>query len=232
MPFRALRPTGFALQALGLVGMVVVGVAYADGAIESRAAIAAFEQAASQAAPAEFGAEALVPDQSLWSETARSRYAATEKAGSVPIALLKIERLNLVAPVFPGTDAITLNRGVGLVKGTALPGETGNVALSGHRDSFFRPLKDIAIADSIELRTRRGVQHFRVAEIHIVDPLDVSVLDPSDAPILTLITCYPFYYVGYAPDRYVVRATLVEAGSAEDRPLPRAALGGKAQNGL
>jgi len=223
--FGALGTAGSTLQALGFFGLAVVGVAYADGAAQSRAAITAFERAAAQTAPAEFGSEALTPDQSLWSETARLKYAATEKAEGVPLALLKIERLDLVAPVFPGTDAITLNRGVGLVEGTALPGETGNVALSGHRDSFFRPLKDIAIGDSIELRTRHGVQHFRVAEIRIVDPLDVSVLDSSDATILTLITCYPFYYVGYAPDRYVVRATLVQAGSAEERPHPPAALG-------
>jgi sortase A len=178
-------------------------------------AIAAFQQAVAQAAPAQgLGSEAFSPDQSLWSDSARAKYEKSAKAAGVPLALLKIERLNLVAPVFPGTDAVTLNRGLGVVEGTALPGEAGNVALSGHRDSFFRPLKDIAVGDSIELQTRKGVQHFRVADIRIVDPLDISVLDRTDATVLTLITCYPFYYVGYAPDRYVVRATLVQGDPA------------------
>lgn len=197
------------LQLLGLLGLAVVGAAYADSALSSRAAIAAFEAGAAETAPAEFASEAFAPDQSLWSESARADYAKSADAGGFPLALLKIERLGLVAPVFVGTDAITLNRGVGAVEGTALPGEAGNVALSAHRDSFFRVLKDIAVGDVIELQTRGGVQYFSVAEMRIVDPLDVSVLDPSDEAILTLITCHPFYYVGHAPDRYVVRATLL-----------------------
>ena len=187
MRFIAFSPAGTTLQALGLIA--VVGVAYADAAVGSRTAITAFERAAAQTEPAEFGSEALNPDQALWSETARSKYTMSSSAGDVPLALLKIERLELVAPVFLGTDAITLNRGVGLVEGTALPGEAGNVALSGHRDSFFRALKEIAVGDSIELKSRRGVQQFSVTEIRIVDPLDVSVLGPSEATILTLVTC-------------------------------------------
>ncbi|HEY8121085.1 MAG TPA: class D sortase [Myxococcota bacterium] len=174
-------------------------------------AVAAFERAALDQA-------ALQPDQSLWSEAARAKYASAkaERAG-VPLALLRIERLHLLAPVFAGTDALTLNRGVGVVEGTRSPGEAGNIALSAHRDSFFRSLKDIAVGDPIELETRRGLQRFRVAEIRIVDPLDVSVLDPSDSTVLTLITCHPFYFVGYAPDRYVVRATLAQEESTRVR---------------
>jgi len=91
-----------------------------------------------------------------------------------------------------------------------MPGEAGNVALSAHRDSFFRSLKDIAVGDVIELQTLRGILNFQVSDISIVDPLDISVLDPADESILTLITCYPFYYVGFAPDRYIVRAKLVQ----------------------
>jgi sortase A len=226
MRLRAIGLGAAVLETLGVLGLVFVGVAYSDEAVMSRTAIAAFEQTVAQAAPiSELGSEALPPDQSLWSETARAKYAALAKDEGVPLALLKIERLKLVAPVFPGTDAITLNRGVGVVEGTALPGEAGNVALSGHRDSFFRPLKDIVVGDSIELQTRRGAQRFRVAEIRIVDPLDVSVLDSTDATILTLITCHPFYYVGFAPDRYVVRAALVPDGSTGEPSLPPAALG-------
>jgi sortase A len=197
--------------ALGLTGLAFVAIAYLDGALRSHLAIAAFQEAVAQTpAAGEFPSAVPTPDQSLWSEGARAKFAKAAKAEGVPLALLKIERLKLVAPVFQGTDAITLNRGVGLIEGSALPGGPGNIALSAHRDSFFRPLKDIAVGDAIELQTRTGVQHFQVAETRIVDPLDVSVLNATDATILTLITCYPFYYVGYAPDRYVVRAKLVQ----------------------
>jgi sortase A len=86
----------------------------------------------------------------------------------------------------------------------------GNIGISGHRDSFFRPLKDIKLGDKIEMRTPDGIQDFEVTDINIVDALDVSVLDPTDTTVLTLITCHPFYYVGYAPDRYIVKATPVD----------------------
>ena len=90
-----------------------------------------------------------------------------------------------------------------------LPGENGNVAIAAHRDSFFRPLKDIGVGDLIELRSAHRTEKFRVAEIFVTDPLDISVLAPTKCAVLTLITCYPFNYVGFAPDRYVVRAVRV-----------------------
>ena len=108
--------------------------------------------------------------------------------------------------VFVGTDQHTLNHGAGIIDGTALPGATGNTVISAHRDSFFRPLKDIEVGDVIELRALDGVQHFQVGEIFVTDPLDVSVLEPAEGRMLTLITCYPFGYVGFAPDRLIVRA--------------------------
>ena len=123
--------------------------------------------------------------------------------------MLKIERLNLEAPVFYGTDRVTLDRGVGIVKSTANIDEVGNIGISGHRDSFFRPLKNIKLGDKIEMRTTQGVQDFEVSDISIVDALDVSVLEPTDTTVLTLITCHPFYFEGYAPNRYIVRATPV-----------------------
>ncbi|MGI9287619.1 MAG: class D sortase [Pseudomonadales bacterium] len=133
-----------------------------------------------------------------------------------PIALLSIARLNLEVPVFVGTDQRTLNHGAGVIDGTALPGHDGNTAISAHRDSFFRPLKDIEIGDVIELRASSGLQRFQVSEVFITDPLDVSVLDPADGQMLTLITCYPFYYVGFAPDRFIVRARPQLATAEED----------------
>ena len=201
----------------GLMGLVLVGAIYMHGAISSRMAVAAFQQnSAEYAAQANaIDLSAYSPDQTLWSEEARAKYAKISPRPGAPVAVLKIERLNLEAPVFAGTDRITLNRGIGVVEGSPMPGEVGNVALSAHRDSFFRPLKDIAVGDVIELQTLRGILNFQVSDISIVDPLDISVLDPADESILTLITCYPFYYVGFAPDRYIVRAKLVQ-GAVSD----------------
>ena len=149
------------------------------------------------------------PDQTDWSVKAIAVYEKRKNGGGLPIAMLTIERLNIKAPIYFGTNRVTLDRGLGLVDGTAYPDEVGNIAISGHRDGFFRPLKDIKLGDAIEMQTPTGVQAFEVSDISIVDALEVSVLDPTDTTVLTLITCHPFYYQGYAPDRYIVRATPV-----------------------
>jgi len=162
--------------------------------------------------PLELSMQGYAPDKSEWSEKASAKYEKTKDRkdrGGPPIALLTIENLNIKAPVYTGTHRITLDRGLGWIKGTAKPDETGNIAISGHRDGFFRPLKDIKVGDPIEMQTLAGTQNFKVSEITIVDALEVSVLDPTDTTVLTLITCYPFYFQGYAPDRYIVRATPV-----------------------
>jgi len=159
----------------------------------------------------EFDMSTFSPDQSLWSDKARVKFEKAKNNGTAPMAVIKIDRLNIEGPIFDGTDKLTLDRGIGLVAGTAMPGETGNMALSAHRDSYFRPLKDVVVGDRIELLTQKGVQEFEVSEITIVDSQDISVLDPTDTSVLTLITCYPFYYVGYAPDRFIVRAIPVES---------------------
>jgi sortase A len=139
------------------------------------------------------------------------KYESAKITEEVPLALLSVERLNLKAPVYLGTHRKTLDRGLGVIKGTTHPGEVGNIAISGHRDSFFRVLKDIKLGDRIEMQTPEGLEDFEVSEITIVDALEVSVLDPADTTVLTLITCHPFYYQGYAPDRYIVKATPVDA---------------------
>jgi sortase A len=161
------------------------------------------------------GLESSAPDQSQWSDKARANYEATKDDGGEPLAVLEIDRLSIVAPIYKGTRRATLDRGLGLVESSPSPGEIGNIALSGHRDSFFRPLKDIKFGDKITLHMRDSDQDFLVTDIRIVDALDISVLDDSDTTVLTLITCYPFYYVGYAPDRYIVRAAPVDAGSVD-----------------
>jgi sortase A len=112
--------------------------------------------------------------------------------------------------VLPGTDEFVLNRGVGHIEDTARPGAEGNCGIAGHRDGFFRGLKDIALGDAIELETLDGRQMYHVERRWIVDPEDVSVLDPTPVRSLTLVTCYPFYFIGSAPQRFIVRAVPAE----------------------
>ena len=107
-----------------------------------------------------------------------------------------------------GSDAKTLRLAVGHIPGTALPGEVGNVGLAGHRDTFFRRLRDIEPDDLIRILTPDGTYAYRVERTDIVTPADVWVLDPTSEPTLTLITCYPFTFIGSAPERFVVRAVL------------------------
>ncbi len=122
------------------------------------------------------------------------------------IGRLEIPSLGLAAVVIEGVDRTALRRGVGHIPGTALPGERGNVGLSGHRDTFFRPLKDLKIKDQIHFTTLTGGFLYEVESLRVVEPSDVSVLAPSHENVLTLVTCYPFFYIGAAPKRFVVRA--------------------------
>jgi sortase A len=125
------------------------------------------------------------------------------------IGRLEIPRLLLSAVVAEGIDKTTLRRGVGHIPGTALPGHPGNVGLAGHRDTFFRPLKDLKINDEVEFSTLAGNFKYEVESVRVVDPDNVGVLAPSGHNVLTLVTCYPFYYVGPAPKRWIVRARQV-----------------------
>ncbi len=150
----------------------------------------------------------LVPvDTSLWSPERVVRYREVAKQKfDPPVAVLRIPRLRLEAAVFTGSDAHTLDHGLGWIPGTAKPGSTGNTGIAGHRDSFFRRLKDIALDDRIELRTSDGVQTFVVRGLEVVTPSHVEVLAPARDAVLTLVTCYPFYTVGDAPERLIVHA--------------------------
>jgi sortase A len=112
------------------------------------------------------------------------------------------------AVVRAGSDSRTLRLAVGHIPGTALPGEPGNVGLAAHRDTFFRRLGEIREHDEVRIVTPEGTFSYRVQGTQVVNPSDVWVLDPTDAPALTLVTCYPFTYVGSAPRRFIVRAQL------------------------
>ena len=126
------------------------------------------------------------------------------------IGRLEIPRLKLKVMVREGAGEHTLRRAVGHIPGTSLPGGIGNVALAGHRDTFFRPLRAIRRDDVIDLQTAKQSYKYRVESTKIVSPRDVEVLKASGGETLTLVTCYPFYYVGSAPKRFIVKAIRVE----------------------
>ncbi len=150
------------------------------------------------------------PDYSTWSSKRITDYhEGNEQRDDPPLAIMSIAALDLKVPVYNGTDEINLNRGAGRIKGTARIDSAGNLGIAGHRDGFFRVLKDIQPGDSIDMLTRQGQTEFVVSSITIVDPTDVSVLAPTDESTITLVTCYPFYFVGHAPKRYIVKGELV-----------------------
>jgi sortase A len=125
------------------------------------------------------------------------------------IARLEAPSVALSATVLEGSDDGTLARAAGHIEDTAFPGQPGNIGIAGHRDTVFRPLRRLREGDPITLSTSDRVFRYRVSETKIVDPQDVYVLDPTDRPAVTLVTCYPFDFVGHAPRRFIVRADLV-----------------------
>ncbi len=125
---------------------------------------------------------------------------------SLPIALLRIDRIGLEVPIFGDTSERNLNRGAGWVAGTAAPDEGGNMAIAAHRDGYFRVLEEVAVGDILELQSISSQQLYRVVTLSIVEPEDISPLYATDTSAVTLVTCYPFYFVGHAPQRYIVRA--------------------------
>ena len=142
-----------------------------------------------------------------------------EQRVAVPVALrsqsgligrLEIQRLGLSVMVMEGDDHRTLRRAIGHIPGTAMPGQSGNSVLTGHRDTFFRPLRNIRLDDIVTLTTLQGEYRYRVLATQVVSPGNVSVLDAGRNEILTLITCYPFYFVGAAPNRFIVRTERIQ----------------------
>ena len=152
-----------------------------------------------------------IPDFRLWSQKRIQAYQTSLAASvSPPLGVLEISAIQLQVPVLEGTDELTLDRAVGHIPGTAPLGEPGNIGIAGHRDGFFRGLKDVHVGETIDVYTQRGRSRYAVDEIQTVSPDDVSVLAPRARPSLTLVTCYPFYFVGSAPLRYIVHATAAD----------------------
>lgn len=149
------------------------------------------------------------PDTRDWSA---SRIAAYQASGSgttsadIPEGLLRIPSVNLEVPVFAGTSEPALTRGAGRIEGTPPPGAPGNTGIAAHRDGWFRALKDVEVGDTLELETLDAALFYRVTELLVVESHDVHVLAPTERDSLTLVTCFPFFFVGSAPQRYIVRA--------------------------
>jgi sortase A len=211
------RKLGWVEAGLYLGGVVLLAVFFqirAEGERQRELGIEAFRQAVDsqvvlqdQVSGESLSMTVTAPNQELWAEKRVREYEASLKVeAGPPLAVMTIAKLNIQVPVYNGANDFNLNRGVARIKGTAAVDVNGNLGIAGHRDGFFRGIKDIAIGDTIELQTARGDAKYTVSSIDIVDPSDVSVLAPTPEKTITLVTCYPFYFVGHAPKRYIVQA--------------------------
>jgi sortase A len=216
--------------ASGIILLGIYGSAVLAGKLSSRAALADFElaQAAVHRPSTSSVSKRAAPgtDFTGWDSKRVQAYLKSLTVSKKPaIGILRIHRLGIEVPVFEGTDSLTLNRGVGHISGTAAPGGGGNSGIAGHRDGFFRGLKDVALGDTVELVSAAGTVRYQVRETRIVPPSDTSVLSDRGAPTLTLVTCFPFYLLGNAKERFIVWATQTDtlgpagSGSAESQQL-------------
>jgi sortase A len=181
----------------------ILSLLYAGAAVLERRWYQASEQAR---------IESLIPDAPAALAPAAVPAAVAE--GSV-LGRLEVPRLGMSVVFAEGVSDSVLRHAVGHVPQTALPGEGGNIALAGHRDTFFRPLRNIQPDDAIALKTPAGDFEYEVESTVIAAPTDIGVLRPTRDPMLTLVTCFPFSYVGSAPNRFVVRARLVTDSSQQ-----------------
>jgi sortase A len=194
------RKTGVSLVAAGAMLCVSAVGTVAYGRVMARIEVARFR--------AQGGAAALWDGQRImaYKKTLHGSFAP-------PLAVLRMPALGIEAPVLEGTSDAAMNRGVGHIEGSALPGEVGNVGIAGHRDGFFRALKDVKVGEVVELERQTGAgiarDRYQVTQIAVVAPSDVSVIAPTSEATVTLVTCYPFYFVGTAPQRFVVQAKLI-----------------------
>ena len=213
---------------LGLAGLVCTAL-YVAACAQTQHTQAQARDAFDAALARQQALRSEVPDFSDWSAGRIERYEAA-RATEVEqiVGRLEIPDASVSVMVLDGTAETTLDRAVGRIEGTARPGELGNLGIAGHRDGYFRGLQHLEIGDALSLATLDGTAHYQVAAIDIVTPDRVDVLAPTEEPTITLVTCYPFYFVGDAPQRFIVRARStgfepwsrsVEAGPK--RPAPK-----------
>ena len=211
---RALKFFQYLLMVAGVILLATYGLARIYMSVSSRMALREFEKAqATRLTSDDIGTIRFQGNEnvdfSLWSEKRVREYKESLSVENrLPWAVLSIDKLRIRVPVFDGIDELVLNRGVGWISGTAKPGEGGNIGIAGHRDGFFRGLKNIAVGDAVELTTLKEKATYVVDEIEIVSDESVEVLRPRYLPSLTLVTCYPFYFIGKAPQRFIVHASV------------------------
>lgn len=206
---------------VGVVLTVFFLVQIAQGEVERQGAIDAFqaqvattqlamaEIPASEAAPAPVFEAVGEPDTSLWAPGRVADYQASLAADLPPVlGVLEVPSVDLKVPVYQTNSEMVMDRASGVIDGMAYPHEPGNIGISGHRDGYFRVLKDVTVGDPIVLQTLEGEKQFRIDDIHIVDIDDTRLLEDTRDQTLTLVTCYPFYFVGHAPQRFIVTASL------------------------
>jgi sortase A len=200
------------------VGILLVAIfvgALIRGELLSRTAMLSFEAARRKEMVLEqvnTGGGGSRVDFSLWSDKRINAYKQSLAQHFDPsLAVLRVPKIHLEVPVLEGTDDLTLNRGVGWIVGTARVGQAGNIGIAGHRDGFFRGLKDVGIGDRLDLELANRTETYVVDRVQIVTPEDVSVLRSTSKPSLTLVTCYPFYFIGSAPKRYIIHASIVHS---------------------
>lgn len=207
------------LLLIGLVCLGTVAYAYFDARLtareEGRRLDAAIRERNEQRQHAPAGARPAAETDSFSGLSAPAQPAVKLEEGEL-VGRLEIPRLGLSTIVLEGVEARTLRRGAGHI-----PGTVGNIGIAGHRDSFFRSLKDIGKNDIVTLTTPEGTSRYQVEWTRIVAPEDTEVLADGGTPELTLVTCYPFYYVGSAPQRFIVRAQRIgDESAAASSPSP------------
>ena len=199
MPLRIVAP------ALAL--LIAVSLAACGGGAEAPPAAAVTPSPTPAPAPPRELTWGGKVDMQLWSAVRVKAYkVALQQPAPATLAILRIPRLELEVPVYDGTTDAVLDLAAGRIEDTALPGTPGNVGIAAHRDGFFRVLKDIKEDDVLVLDTPVATEQYRVQWIRVTTPDDVSVIDPTPTHAVTLVGCYPFYYVGSAPQRFIVRA--------------------------
>ncbi|MCA1798085.1 MAG: class D sortase [Xanthomonadaceae bacterium] len=189
--------------------------ARAHGDYEARQGLAVFEQVRAEMPARETESptgnlDDYALDQAEWADYRVHLYERDRAAArDAPVAVLRVPDAGLAIPIYGALTERNLNRGAAWIEGTAAPGASGNAGIAGHRDSFFRGLRHVSVGDTIELANHGGTASYRVTDLSVVEPDDVSVLAPADGKVLTLVTCYPFYFAGHAPQRYIVRAEAI-----------------------
>ncbi|MEM1113822.1 MAG: class D sortase [Pseudomonadota bacterium] len=193
-------------------GGAQAGGPQADGA---QADTAMLSITADDAEPAAQGSDALPfdlpdsPDTSLWAPGRIDDYRASLVADLPPVlGVLEVPAIGLEVPVYSTSTDLTMDRGAGIINGMSYPHEPGNIGISGHRDGYFRVLKDVEIGDKLVLDTLEGDKLFTVDSTQVVEITDTRLLQDTDDQTVTLVTCYPFYFVGHAPQRFIVTASL------------------------